>query len=61
MTKKEALEITGLGVYELAQALNISHSAIYQWPEHQIPLGREYQIRDLVKGKKPLRSDEKIA
>lgn len=56
MTRNEALELTGMGVYELAQALNISHSAIYQWPKHQIPLSREYQIRDLVNGKKPLRS-----
>lgn len=55
MTRQEALELTGMTVYELAEALNISHSAIYQWPK-QIPLGREYQIRDLVNGKTPLRS-----
>ncbi|WP_436897742.1 Cro/CI family transcriptional regulator [Acinetobacter gyllenbergii] len=55
MTKQEALELLGINGVELAGLLGIAPSAIYQWPEHKIPLAREYQIRDLAIGKKPLK------
>lgn len=55
MTKQEAFELLGVNGVELAAMLGIKPSAIYQWPENKIPLAREYQVRDLVNGKQPLR------
>lgn len=55
MTKAEALALLECGVTELAYKLSISTQAISQWPEEKIPLAREYQIRDLAKGKVPLK------
>ncbi|MDC5136824.1 Cro/CI family transcriptional regulator [Acinetobacter baumannii] len=54
MTKTEALALLECSVTELACKLSISTQAISQWPDEKIPLAREYQIRDLVEGKKPL-------
>jgi hypothetical protein len=59
MTKQEALDLLGVKVGELATLLNISSQAISMWPDHKIPLGREYQVRDLAAGKNPLRASEK--
>ncbi|HHP8293154.1 TPA: Cro/CI family transcriptional regulator [Acinetobacter baumannii] len=56
MTKTEALALLECGVTELAYKLSISTQAISQWPEEKIPLAREYQIRDLVEGKEPLKN-----
>ena len=55
MTKQEAFKLLGVNGVELAGMLGIAPSAIYQWPEHKIPLVREYQIRDLAGGKEPLK------
>jgi predicted transcriptional regulator len=57
MTKKEALDLLGVGVNGLAAMLEISHAAVSQWPDSKIPLAREYQIRDLAQGKQPLRNE----
>ena len=54
MTKQEAYDLLSCNGKALAELLGIEPSAVYQWPEHQIPLAREYQIRDLASGKKPL-------
>lgn len=54
MTKQEALSLLGCSVTELAKKLAISHNAISQWPDDRIPLAREYQVRDLAAGKKPI-------
>lgn len=54
MTKTDALRLLDCTVTQLAEKLGISHNAISQWPENKIPLAREYQIRDLVEGKKPI-------
>lgn len=54
MTKSEALTLLDCSVTQLAEKLGISHNAISQWNEKQIPLAREYQIRDLAKGIKPI-------
>ena len=59
MTKTEALNLLGVNATELAKMLGIEPSAIYQWPESKIPLAREYQIRDLANGKKPLMHESK--
>ncbi|MBJ8474373.1 Cro/CI family transcriptional regulator [Acinetobacter bereziniae] len=55
MTKSEALTLLGCSVTQLANKLGISHNAISQWNEAAIPVAREYQIRDLAKGKKPIK------
>ncbi|OTG70597.1 hypothetical protein B9T38_12105 [Acinetobacter sp. ANC 4218] len=55
MTRQEAFELLGVNGVELAEMLGIKPSAVYQWPENKIPLAREYQVRDLANGKKPLR------
>ncbi len=47
---KTAIDEFG-GVAELAEALDISPAAIYQWGE-RVPLLRQYQIRD-IKDRKP--------
>lgn len=56
MTKQEAYKLLGVNGVELAGLLGIEPSAVYQWPDEKIPLAREYQIRDLVEGKEPLKS-----
>ncbi|NWK75706.1 hypothetical protein D9K79_11390 [Acinetobacter cumulans] len=55
MTRQEALALLKVNGVELASLLGIKPSAVYQWPENKIPLAREYQIRDLAKGKEPLK------
>lgn len=55
MTKQEALKILNCTVTDLAAKLEVSSQAISQWSEHKIPLAREYQIRDLAKGKTPIK------
>lgn len=57
MTKSDALQLLNCTVTQLAEKLGISHNAVSQWPAEKIPLAREYQIRDLAKGKKPLNRD----
>ena len=59
MTKQEALKLLNCGVADLALKLEISSQAISQWPEKKIPLMREYQIRDLAKGKVPIKRSTK--
>lgn len=61
MTKSEALLLSKCSVTDLALKLGISSQAISQWPENKIPLVREYQIRDLVKGEKPLNRVMQVA
>ncbi|MBJ9947802.1 hypothetical protein I5729_01555 [Acinetobacter bereziniae] len=56
MTKTEALALLKCSVTDLAYKLDISTQAISQWHEEKIPLAREYQIRDLAEGNKPLKS-----
>lgn len=60
MTKPEAFKLLGVNGVELAFLLGIKPSAVYQWPENKIPLMREYQIRDLANGKKPIKRDQVI-
>lgn len=55
MTKQEAfllLKVNGVG---LAALLGIEPSAVYQWSDERIPLAREYQIRDIAAGKRPIK------
>ena len=54
MTKSEALSKTKCSIRCLAKKLGISHSAIVQWNENEIPLARQYQILDILDGKSPL-------
>lgn len=54
MTKQEAFDLLSCNGKELAAKLGIEPSAVYQWPETQIPVAREYQIRDLAAGKQPI-------
>ena len=61
MTKSEALTLLHCSVTQLAEKLDISHNAISQWDEKRIPLAREYQIRDLAKGKEPIKRDTLIS
>ena len=55
MTKQEAFKLLGVNGVGLANLLGIEPSAIYQWSEDQIPLAREYQIRDLANGNQPIK------
>ena len=61
MTKSEALTLLDCTVTQLAEKLGISHNAISQWDEKQIPLAREYQIRDIANGNKPLKRNAEVA
>ena len=61
MTKSEALTLLDCTVTQLAAKLGITHNAISQWPEERIPLVREYQIRDLSKGTKPIKRKPEAA
>ena len=47
MTKVEALKIANGSVVELGRLLNISHNAISQWDDEQIPELRKYQINEI--------------
>lgn len=59
MKKSEALDLLQCTISELARLLGISTEAIYKWGNKDIPIAREYQIRDLAVGKKPLGQSEK--
>lgn len=61
MTKQEAYELLRVSGVELAGLLGIKPSAVYQWPDHKIPLAREYQIRDLAAGKQPIKHSKEVA
>ena len=61
MTKSEALVLLNCTVTQLAETLGISHNAISQWNENKIPVAREYQIRDLANGKKPIKHNRLVA
>lgn len=61
MTKSEALQLLDCSITQLAGRLGISHNAISQWDESKIPVAREYQIRDLVAGRKPIKRNKKVA
>jgi len=54
MKKSEALELLQCTVPELANLLKISTEAIYKWGDREIPIAREYQIKDVAAGRKPL-------
>lgn len=55
VTKTEAFALLKCSVSDLANKLDISTQAISQWSEEKIPLAREYQIKDLAKGNRPLK------
>lgn len=62
MTKREACELLGCKyAADLAYLLRIKPSAVYQWGNKQIPLAREYQVRDLLAGKDPIQREPKKA
>lgn len=61
MTKSEALILLDCTITQLAEKLGISHNAISQWNENKIPVAREYQIRDLANGKKPIKHNRLVA
>ena len=54
MKKSEALELLQCTVPELANLLQISTEAIYKWGDRENPIAREYQIKDVAAGRKPL-------
>lgn len=47
MTKTDALKVAGGSVNKLARLLGISHAAISQWDEKEIPKLRQYQIEEI--------------
>jgi len=56
MTRTEALELLKCKkLYQLAEKLELSTSAIAQWGEEDIPDYREYEIRELAAGRIPKR------
>ena len=61
MTRQEAYELLGVNGVGLAKLLGIEPPAVYHWPADKIPLAREYQVRDLVIGKKPLKHSKEVA
>lgn len=61
MTKSEALALLNCTITQLADKLGITHNAITQWNENQIPLAREYQIRDLANGRQPIKRNIEVA
>lgn len=61
MTRQEAYELLGVNGVELAKLLGIEPPAVYQWPDNKIPLAREYQVRDLANGKKPIKHNRSVA
>lgn len=52
MTKTEALQLANGSVNQLARLLGISHVAVSQWKEEQIPKLREYQLKELQEKRK---------
>lgn len=57
MTKQEAFNLLKVNGVQLADLLGIKPAAVYQWPEDKIPLAREYQIKDLAAGRKPIKKN----
>lgn len=56
--KQDAIDYFG-SVAALAEALDISPEAIYQWREN-VPLGRDFQLQVLTKGKLKARSRQEV-
>lgn len=48
MTKSEALKFADGSVKKLASLLGITHNAISQWNEREIPKLREYQLKEIA-------------
>jgi len=66
MTRQEAMELLGYEkLFQLADVLELSTSAIAQWGDDKdIPLYREYEVRELAAGRTPKRliqSDQNVA
>lgn len=57
MTRKEAMALLGCDkLYQLAEKLYLSTSAIAQWRDNDdIPEYREYEVRELAAGRTPIR------
>jgi len=47
MTKEDALKVAGGSPTKLGRLLGITHNAISQWEDDEIPKLREYQINDI--------------
>ena len=58
MTVNEALNLLNCSKAELGRMLGLNRSAISLW-KNNVPIAREYQIRDIAAGRKPLRQNEK--
>ena len=49
MKTSEAIALLNLASpVDLARELRITPSAIYQWPNDEVPLLRQYQVRELL-------------
>ena len=54
MTRDEAIQLLNCSLSELASQLGITTAAVAKWDKDEIPLLREYQIRELAaKSEKP--------
>ncbi|QOW47259.1 MULTISPECIES: ribonuclease D [Acinetobacter] len=55
MTRQEAIKLLNCSYSELAEKLGITTAAVARWGDDvHIPSFREYQIRELATGRKPL-------
>ncbi len=62
MTVNEAIKALSCNQQELAAKLGVTKVAVSQWVKNGcIPIAREYQIKDLILGIKPILRDCKVA
>lgn len=62
MKIKEALELLNLASpVELARELRITPSAIYQWPNDEVPLLRQYQVREILAKRLQVEAEKQAA
>tara|TARA_R110000822_G_scaffold39297_1_gene108028 strand:+ start:285 stop:476 length:192 start_codon:yes stop_codon:yes gene_type:complete len=51
ITLDVALYALGMNIPTLAKTLNVTRQCCWHWRKHEVPLGRKYQIREMIKEK----------
>jgi DNA-binding transcriptional regulator YdaS (Cro superfamily) len=62
MTVEQAISLLNCTRQELADTLGVSKVSVSQWAKRgSVPLAREYQVRDLMAGRKPIMREQQVA
>ncbi len=48
ITLESALDVLEVNIPTLAKKLNVTRQCCWHWGKNEIPLGRKYQIREMI-------------